>query len=237
MSDATLRMDDVVRTFNPGKQNAVDVLRGCHLELRQGEMAALIAPSGSGKSTLLHLAGLLDAPDGGDIEVCGTNMTHASDAHRTQMRRENIGFVYQSHHLLPEFSAEENIILPQIANGMDVKTAKMRSDSLLECVRLGNRTKHRPAELSGGEQQRVAICRALANGPRLLLADEPTGNLDQFNSEQVFNMLLGICRGSGLSALIATHNMALAAKMDRIIELKHGLTSETFREAIPEQAA
>ncbi len=230
MSDATLRMDDVMRSFNIGKQNEVQVLRGCHLEIKQGEMVALIAPSGSGKSTLLHIAGLLDTPDGGDVEICGQNMTYASDAHRTQVRRQNIGFVYQSHHLLPEFTAEENILIPQIVNGMDESTATQRTNLLLECVRLQSRAKHLPAELSGGEQQRIAICRALANGPRLLLADEPTGNLDQFNSEQVFKMLLDICRGSGLSCLVATHNMALAKKMDRIIRIEHGLTADVTQE-------
>ena len=198
------------------------MLLGANLLLKKGEVVALTAPSGAGKSTLLHIAGLLDQADTGDVLVAGQNLAGVSDRRRTIIRRRDIGFIYQFHHLLPEFSAAENIMLPQMADGQRKSAAKTRALHLLEAVGLLNRAQHRPAELSGGEQQRVAFCRALANNPKLLLADEPTGNLDQATSEQVFDALLSIVRQTGLSALIATHNPALASRMDRTITLEQG---------------
>jgi lipoprotein-releasing system ATP-binding protein len=187
-----------------------------------GEVVALVAPSGAGKSTLLHIAGLLDQPDAGQVRIAGRDMTGQSDRARTAVRRADVGFVYQFHHLLPEFSAAENIILPQLANGISQRAAAARAAGLLERVGLSARADHRPAALSGGEQQRVAFCRALANQPKLLLADEPTGNLDPATSDQVFRVLMDIVRETGLSALIATHNLDLAERMDRVVRLKGG---------------
>jgi len=221
MSDV-LRLDKIEKTYNPGKPGAVRVLSGVTLSVGRGEVVALVAPSGAGKSTLLHIAGLLDTPDAGQVLIGGQGMTGLSDRKRTEARRRDLGFVYQFHHLLPEFSAAENIILPQLANGVAWGAAQERAEALLARVGLSERATHRPAELSGGEQQRVAFCRALANGPRLLLADEPTGNLDPATSDQVFGVLMNVVRETGLSALIATHNMALAAKMDRILRLDAG---------------
>ena len=198
------------------------MLLGANLLLKKGEVVALTAPSGAGKSTLLHIAGLLDQADTGDVLVAGQNLAGVSERRRTLIRRRDIGFIYQFHHLLPEFSAAENIMLPQMADGQRKSATKTRALHLLEAVGLLKRAKHRPAELSGGEQQRVAFCRALANSPKLLLADEPTGNLDQATSEQVFDALLRIVRQTGLSALIATHNPALASRMDRTITLEQG---------------
>ena len=222
MSDAILELKDLKKSYNQNKSNQIDVLLGANLLLKKGEVVALTAPSGAGKSTLLHIAGLLDQADTGDVLVAGQNLAGVSDRRRTIIRRRDIGFIYQFHHLLPEFSAAENIMLPQMANGQRKSAAKTRALHLLEAVGLLNRAQHRPAELSGGEQQRVAFCRALANSPKLLLADEPTGNLDQATSEQVFDALLSIVRQTGLSALIATHNPALAARMDRTITLEQG---------------
>lgn len=222
MSDTILELKDLKKSYNQNKSNQIDVLLGANLLLKKGEVVALTAPSGAGKSTLLHIAGLLDQADTGDVLVAGQNLAGVSDRRRTIIRRRDIGFIYQFHHLLPEFSAAENIMLPQMADGQRKSAAKTRALHLLEAVGLLNRAQHRPAELSGGEQQRVAFCRALANNPKLLLADEPTGNLDQATSEQVFDALLSIVRQTGLSALIATHNPALASRMDRTITLEQG---------------
>ena len=222
MSDAILELKDLKKSYNQNKSNQIDVLLGANLLLKKGEVVALTAPSGAGKSTLLHIAGLLDQADTGDVLVAGQNLAGISERRRTIIRRRDIGFIYQFHHLLPEFSAAENIMLPQMADGQRKSATKTRALHLLEDVGLLNRAQHRPAELSGGEQQRVAFCRALANSPKLLLADEPTGNLDQATSEQVFDALLSIVRQTGLSALIATHNPALASRMDRTITLEQG---------------
>ena len=222
MSDAVLRMTGVEKIYNRGLTSEVRVLNGVDLSLARGEMVALVAPSGAGKSTLLHIAGLLDTPDAGRVEIGGEDMTGLSDRRRTIVRRQEVGFVYQFHHLLPEFSALENVVLPQLANGVARRAAEVRAQELLEEVGVGPRAGHRPAALSGGEQQRVAFCRALANAPRVLLADEPTGNLDPATSDQVFAALAGLVRGTGLSALIATHNLDLAARMDRILRLDQG---------------
>ena len=222
MSDAILELKNLKKSYNQNKSNQIDVLLGANLLLKKGEVVALTAPSGAGKSTLLHIAGLLDQADTGDVLVAGQNLVGVSERRRTLIRRRDIGFIYQFHHLLPEFSAAENIMLPQMADGQRKSAAKTRALHLLEAVGLLNRAQHRPAELSGGEQQRVAFCRALANNPKLLLADEPTGNLDQATSEQVFDALLSIVRQTGLSALIATHNPALASRMDRTITLEQG---------------
>ena len=222
MSDAILELKNLKKSYNQNKSNQIDVLLGANLLLKKGEVVALTAPSGAGKSTLLHIAGLLDQADTGDVLVAGQNLVGVSERGRTLIRRRDIGFIYQFHHLLPEFSAAENIMLPQMADGQRKSATKTRALHLLEDVGLLNRAQHRPAELSGGEQQRVAFCRALANSPKLLLADEPTGNLDQATSEQVFDALLSIVRQTGLSALIATHNPALASRMDRTITLEQG---------------
>jgi lipoprotein-releasing system ATP-binding protein len=222
MSEFALELAGVEKTYNAGQSGAVRVLRGATLEVARGEVVALVAPSGAGKSTLLHIAGLLDTPDQGAVALGGRNMLGLSDRARTEARRSEIGFIYQFHHLLPEFSALENIIIPQLANGATPAAAQARAMDLLTRVGLGPRAHHRPAALSGGEQQRVAFCRALANAPRLLLADEPTGNLDPATSDQVFAALMTLVRETGLSALIATHNMELAARMDRIVRLDQG---------------
>ncbi|MEL6584766.1 MAG: ABC transporter ATP-binding protein [Pseudomonadota bacterium] len=217
-----LSLSGVEKVYNPGKTSAVEVLRGADLSLRPGEIVGLIAPSGSGKSTLLHIAGLLDRPTGGVLKVNGQDATKLSARARTVIRRDSIGFVYQFHHLLPEFSASENIALPHRAAGASAAAAKARAGELLEAVGLGPRAAHRPAELSGGEAQRVALCRALVNAPDLLLADEPTGNLDPGTSDQVFSVLMDLARGAGLAALIATHNLELAGRMDRVVRLENG---------------
>ncbi|WP_340243260.1 ABC transporter ATP-binding protein [Sulfitobacter pontiacus] len=222
MNDPVLRLSGIGKSYNPGQPNEVNVLRGIDLTVAAGEVVALVAPSGAGKSTLLHIAGLLDTPDAGTVEIGGTDMTGQSDRKRTGVRRRDVGFIYQFHHLLPEFSALENIVLPQLANGVSQSEAQTRALTLLDEVGIGHRADHRPAALSGGEQQRVAFCRALANAPRLLLADEPTGNLDPTTSDQVFAALMTLVRGTGLSAVIATHNLELAARMDRQIRLEAG---------------
>ena len=219
-----LDLTGVQRTFYQGR-NELKVLRGVDLVLRQGEIVALVGPSGSGKSTLLHIAGLLEPPDAGDVAIAGQSCNGMNDLARPTMRREHLGFVYQNHHLLPEFTAAENIILPQLANGAAQGTAKARAGMLLDRVGVAHRASHRPAELSGGEQQRVAFCRALANAPELLLADEPTGNLDPETSDRVFGALMDLVRETGLSALIATHNHDLAARMDRIVHLDGGMVT------------
>lgn len=222
MSDPILSLRGIHRAYKKGQPGEVTVLRGADLDLHRGEVVALVAPSGAGKSTLLHIAGLLDTADAGAVVLDGVDMTGLSDRKRTRARRQDIGFVYQFHHLLPEFSALENIVLPQLANGISKGPASEHALELLTRVGVADRAGHRPAELSGGEQQRVAFCRALANSPRLLLADEPTGNLDPATADQVFAALMGLVRETGLAALIATHNMELAARMDRIVEMRDG---------------
>lgn len=217
-----LTLSGITKTYNPGKPTEVSVLKGVDLSVGQGEIIGLIAPSGAGKSTLLHIAGLLDSPDSGSVMISGQEMSGQSDRRRTTARRRDVGFIYQFHHLLPEFSAAENVVLPQMAEGVAKAVAMQRAQDLLSRVGLSERADHRPAELSGGEQQRVAFCRALANQPKLLLADEPTGNLDPETSDRVFNRLIELVRDTGLSAVIATHNIELAKRMDRIIRLEHG---------------
>ncbi len=221
MNDA-LVLDGIEKGYNRGKPAEVLVLRGASVRVGRGEVVALVAPSGAGKSTLLHIAGLLDTPDKGQVALDGRDMGGLGDRARTEARRADVGFIYQFHHLLPEFTALENIIIPQLANGVARGVAAARALDLLGRVGVAARADHRPAALSGGEQQRVAFCRALANGPRLLLADEPTGNLDPATSDQVFGVLMGLVRETGLSALIATHNLDLAARMDRIVRLEAG---------------
>jgi lipoprotein-releasing system ATP-binding protein len=222
MSEIMLALSGIKKGYNYGKPSEVIVLRGADLAVARGEVVALVAPSGAGKSTLLHIAGLLDGPDEGSVRLDGREMGGLSDRERTEARRAEVGFIYQFHHLLPEFSALENVVIPQLANGTSKAAAEARARELLERVGVGPRAGHRPAALSGGEQQRVAFCRALANGPKLLLADEPTGNLDPSTSEQVFQVLLALVRDTGLSALIATHNLELAARMDRVVRLDQG---------------
>jgi lipoprotein-releasing system ATP-binding protein len=207
-------------------ETLLEILRGADLALWPGQSVALIAPSGAGKSTLLHVAGLLETPDAGDVFVGGAATAGMSDDQRTALRRSEIGFVYQFHHLLPEFSAAENLILPQMIRGLSRAEAAKRASELLSYLGLGARERHRPAELSGGEQQRVAIARAVANGPRVLLADEPTGNLDPKTADHVFSTLTALVKASGLAALIATHNLALAARMDRRVTLEEGRVVE-----------
>jgi len=222
MNEPVLELRGVAKTYNAGRENEVTVLKGADLVLEPGEVVALVAPSGAGKSTLLHIAGLLDVADEGAVRIAGQDMVGLSDRRRTAARRRDVGFVYQFHHLLPEFTALENVTLPQLANGMARSGAEDRARVLLNSVGLANRAEHRPGALSGGEQQRVAFCRALANAPRLLLADEPTGNLDPATSDTVFDALMHLVRDTGLSALIATHNFDLAARMDRRVALQDG---------------
>ena len=217
----TLELKKVVKTFKQGGQD-LDVLRGVDLDIASGEVVALLGPSGSGKSTLLQIAGLLDKPTKGDIYLDGQKCSKLGDAMRTSLRRDYLGFVYQYHNLLPDFDATENVMLPQLIAGVKAKEAEERAKWLLSRLKLEKRLKHRPAELSGGEQQRVAIARALANAPKLLLADEPTGNLDPKTAEIVFAELISIVKETGLSALIATHNFDLADRMDRKVKLEEG---------------
>ncbi|WP_225028416.1 ABC transporter ATP-binding protein [Xinfangfangia pollutisoli] len=228
MSDA-LVLDGIEKGYNRGKPSEVLVLRGASLTVAAGEVVALVAPSGAGKSTLLHIAGLLDAPDSGRVALGGRQIAGLSDRARTEIRRGEVGFIYQFHHLLPEFTALENVVIPQLANGVAKAAAEARAQDLLGRVGVAHRAGHRPAALSGGEQQRVAFCRALANGPRVLLADEPTGNLDPATSDQVFGALMDLVRSTGMAALIATHNLELAARMDRVVRLEAGLVVEVGR--------
>ncbi|CCQ74268.1 ABC transporter ATP-binding protein [Magnetospira sp. QH-2] len=217
-----LQLQQVQRTFEQGERT-LKVLRGADLEIREGEIVALVGPSGAGKSTLLHIAGLLEKADGGQVRIDGTDCAGLNDLERTRLRRSDLGFVYQYHYLLPEFSALENVVIPQRIAGLNRPEAEERAHQLLSMMGLEDRSTHRPARLSGGEQQRVAIARALANAPRLLLADEPTGNLDPHTAGHVFDLLLKLCKGAGLAALIATHNPDLAARMDRVVSLEEGL--------------
>ncbi len=222
MSNSVLKLDGITKVYNAGTPGEITVLKDASLAMEPGEVVALVAPSGAGKSTLLHIAGLLDMPDAGRVNIHGADTGNLSDRKRTEIRREQVGFIYQFHHLLPEFTALENITLPQLANGVPAGEAREKAMILLEKTGLADRASHRPAQMSGGEQQRVAFCRALANQPALLLADEPTGNLDPETSDRVFNVLIELVRSSGLSALIATHNMELAARMDRVLHLDGG---------------
>jgi lipoprotein-releasing system ATP-binding protein len=228
MSDTTtprLRLAGVRQTFYQG-ETALEVLRGVDLDIRAGEIVALVGPSGSGKSTLLQIAGLLERAQEGEVEIAGISAGKLSDDARTAVRRERLGFVYQYHHLLPEFSARENIVIPQMIAGKKKSVAAVRADELLAKMGLADRATHRPARLSGGEQQRVAIARALANAPSVLLADEPTGNLDPTTADGVFNLLVDLVRTQGVGALIATHNPELAKRMDRVLRLDGGKLSD-----------
>ena len=220
-----LLLQDVERTYRQGDE-ALHILRGAELAIWPGQSVALVAPSGAGKSTLLHIAGLLEHPDQGEVFIDGRPTAILPDSERTRIRRNEIGFVYQSHRLLPEFSAIENVMLPQMIRGLSRSECEKRSSELLAYLGLRNRVRHRPAELSGGEQQRVAIARAVANAPRILLADEPTGNLDVHTADHVFNALHQLVRASGLATIIATHNMELAARMDRRVTLREGRVVE-----------
>ena len=222
MNEQVLSLTGICKSYNPGQANEVRVLQSCDLTLMPWQVTSLVAPSGSGKSTLLHIAGLLDGADSGQLQISGRDMTRADDRLRTDFRRMEIGFIYQFHHLLPEFTAAENIMLPQQAAGKAAGPARKRALELLDQTGLAKRSDHRPSELSGGEQQRVAFCRALANEPKLLLADEPTGNLDPETSNHVFEVLMDLVRSTGMAALIATHNMELAARMDRQVRLSKG---------------
>ncbi len=220
-SRAILRLEAVSRHYGDAP-NKIEVLNGADLEVHASEMVALVAPSGAGKSTLLHLAGLLERPSSGEVFIGDKSCGTMNDDERTKTRRVDIGFIYQFHHLLPEFTALENVTLPQMIAGLTKSEASERAAQLLEYMHIAQRATHRPSELSGGEQQRVAIARAVANAPKLLLADEPTGNLDPETASYVFEALTRLVRSSGLAALIATHNHQLAAKMDRIVTIKEG---------------
>jgi lipoprotein-releasing system ATP-binding protein len=222
MSDAALRLEEVSRRFRQGEA-WLEVLRGVDLELQPGRIAALVGPSGSGKSTLLQIAGLLERPDGGEVYLRGEPCGRLPDAERTRRRREILGFVYQFHHLLPEFSALENVMLPQMLTGQSRRAAGARGRELLGSLGLREREQHRPARLSGGEQQRVAIARAMANRPAVLLADEPTGNLDEATADRVFDALVGAIQETGAAALIATHNADLASRTDVVLRLHGGV--------------
>ncbi len=221
MSEPALALAGVTRSFAQG-DTRLEVLRDASLTLRAGEVVALVGPSGAGKSTLLHIAGLLERPDGGEVRIGGAACGRLSDNERTRIRRKRLGFVYQFHHLLPEFSALENVMLPQMIAGRTRAEARARAQSLLDRLGVGPRASHRPGQLSGGEQQRVAIARAVVNEPAVLLADEPTGNLDPATAETVFVELARLVRERGLAALVATHNLALAERMDRTLKLENG---------------
>jgi len=225
MSDAlkaaALRLDNVARIYAEGT-GSLEVFKNVNLTLKQGEVVALVGQSGTGKSSLLHMAGLLEAPSNGEVVIGGAAASSLSDSERTRIRRDTLGFVYQAHHLLPEFSALENVVMPQLIAGKSKAAAETEARRLLDIMGLGQRLTHRPAELSGGEQQRVAIARALANHPRVLLADEPTGNLDPRTAAGVFDTLIAVVREEGTAALVATHNLELAARMDRALILHEG---------------
>jgi lipoprotein-releasing system ATP-binding protein len=218
-------LHDVARRYRQGATELV-ILNGAKLALWAGQSVALVAPSGAGKSTLLHIAGLLEHPDEGEVYMMGTATSALSDLQRTMMRRTDVGFVYQSHRLLPEFTALENVMMPQIVRGLSRKEAGLRAEEILSYLGLKERVTHRPSELSGGEQQRVAIARAVANAPRILFADEPTGNLDPHTAEHVFNALMQLVRATRVAMLIATHNAELASRMDRRVTLREGQVVE-----------
>jgi len=220
-----LFLHQITRRFRQGDAT-LDILKGAELAVWAGQSVALVAPSGAGKSTLLHIAGLLEHPDGGEVYIDAVATSHMTDIQRTRIRRADIGFVYQFHHLLPEFSALENVMLPQMIRGLPAREARSRATELLSYLGLKERLTHRPAELSGGEQQRVAIARAVANAPRILLADEPTGNLDVRTAERVFATLGQLVRASGLAAIVATHNLDIAAQMDRRVTIRDGVVVE-----------
>ena len=226
MNNLSLALKNINKTFRQGNE-VLEVLKNVNLEIKPKEIVALIGPAGSGKSTLLQIAGLLENPTDGEVWINGENCTGNSDNIRTLLRRDYLGFVYQYHNLLPDFNAVENVIIPQLIAGIKYKEAQEKAMWLLQRLGLAEREEHRPAELSGGEQQRVAIARALANTPKLLLADEPTGNLDPNTSDNVFLTLLEVVKETGLSALIATHNIDLAHKMDRVVSLKDGTLIDT----------
>ena len=236
MQDATsrpvLELREVRRTFKQGDRE-IPVLTGAEAELYPGQAIALVGPSGAGKSTLLHIAGLLETPDGGRVLVNGVDCARLSDGERTRVRRREMGFVYQFHQLLPEFTALENVLMPQLIAGTGRRQGEARAKELLDMLGLGHRLEHRPAQLSGGEQQRAAIARALANAPRLLFADEPTGNLDPHTSAHVFHELIELIRHSGVAALIATHNLALAKRMHRVLVLDGGRLQEVSPASVP----
>ena len=221
MSDTQLVLRGVRRHYGQG-ETMVRVLEEADLTVKGGELVALVAPSGAGKSTLLHISGLLERPQAGEVEILGVATSHLGDRARTMLRRTTVGYVYQFHHLLPEFTALENIMMPQLVHGLSRADAATRAEQLLDYMKIGKRAQHRPSELSGGEQQRVAIARAVANAPLVLLADEPTGNLDPVTASYVFDALEALVRQSGLAALIATHNHELAARMDRRVTLLDG---------------
>ncbi|AWW74933.1 ABC transporter [Erythrobacter sp. KY5] len=224
MSDPIVSLRDVKRSFEQGGQR-IDVLRGVDLDIMPGEIVALLGPSGSGKSTMLQAVGLLEGGFEGSITIAGERAEKLASDQRTRVRREHLGFVYQFHHLLPDFNATENVVMPQMVAGIDKDTAIIRAESLLTSLGLGHRLTHRPSQLSGGEQQRVAVARALANQPTLVLADEPTGNLDEATSDVVLGQFLDLVRGEGSATLVATHNERLAARMDRIVRLHDGVLS------------
>ena len=225
MTDTILELKNVKRWFGDGDEK-LNVLKGVNLKINKGEIVALEGPSGSGKSTLLYVTGLLDKPSSGELYLAGQSCSKMKEKERTQTRRKYLGFVYQSHLLLPDFTCLENVMMPLLIGGTDKKIAEQKAINLLEKMGLKHRLKHRPGEMSGGEQQRAAVARALVHSPALLLADEPTGNLDPKTSEKVFSELLSIVRETGLSALIATHNPVLAAKMDRQLRIENGIVVE-----------
>ena len=235
MQDATarpvLQLQALTRTFRQGDRE-IPVLQGASAELYPGQAVALVGPSGAGKSTLLHIAGLLETPDGGRVIVNGADCSRLNDTERTRVRRTEMGFVYQFHQLLPEFSALENVLMPQMIRGIPRRAGEARAKQLLTMLGLGERLTHQPSQLSGGEQQRTAIARALANAPKLLLADEPTGNLDPTTSAHVFHELLELIRHTGVAALMATHNLALASRMHRVLRLERGMLIETNPAAV-----
>lgn len=226
---AVLELRDVVRQYK-SEGGVLSVLEGADLTLNQGELVGLIGPSGSGKSTLLHTAGLLEKPEGGEVYLEGENCMALNDAGRTRLRREKLGFVYQFHHLLPEFNARDNVAMPLMVGGMTRRKAREKADILLAEMGLSERLKHQPGQMSGGEQQRVAIARALVNDPRLVIADEPTGNLDPATTERVFESLIRMARSEGAAVLVATHNMALTRHMDRVLTLRDGKLTEFVSE-------
>jgi len=222
MSEPFVRLAGLKRSFSQGGET-IEVLRGIDLEIRPGEIVALLGPSGSGKSTMLQAVGLLEGGFTGQIEIAGVEASALSADARTSLRRDHLGFVYQFHHLLPDFNATENVVLPQLVAGKPAAEAKGRAEELLTALGLAHRLSHRPSQLSGGEQQRVAVARALANRPGLVLADEPTGNLDEATADKVLEEFLKLVRGEGSSALVATHNERLALRMDRVVRLHEGL--------------